>query len=323
MTNVGTKMELKMGIATREAYGQALAELGKLNPNVVALDADLAKSTYSAKFEQACPERFFTCGIAEANMVGIAGGLAMCGKIPFASSFASFLCDKGYDQLRMAVAYPGVNAKFCGSHGGISIGEDGPSQMAIEDFALMCALPGFVVLAPSDEFCARALVRRMAEHVGPCYMRTGRPKAPVIYGPEDEFEIGKAKVHGNGQDVAIIACGLEVSQSLVAQAKLQEEGIAARVIDMHTLKPLDEAAVAQAACECGAIVTAEEHVLEGGLGSLVARAVAQSHPAPMEFVGINNTYAESGTPEQLIEKYGLTAPHIVQAVKRVVKRKRN
>jgi transketolase len=214
-----------------------------------------------------------------------------------------------------------VNAKFCGSHGGISIGEDGPSQMAIEDYALMCALPGFVVLVPADEFSTRALVRRMAEHVGPVYMRTGRPKAPIVYGPEDTFEIGKAKVHGEGTDVAIVACGLEVAQALLAQAQLEEQGISARVVDMHTLKPLDEAAVAQAARECGALVTAEEHVLDGGLGSRVAAAAAKSFPVPIEFVGIQNTYAESGTPDQLMEKYGLTAPHVVAAVRRVLARK--
>src|SRR5438876_4613950 len=259
MENVKTKFELKPGAATREAYGAALAELGKKNPNIVVLDADLAKSTFSAKFQEQFPDRFFTCGIAEANMVGIAGGLALSGKIPFASSFAVFLCDKGYDRLRMCVAYPHVNAKFCGSHGRISIGEDGPSQMAIEDYALMCALPGFTVLVPADEFSARALVHRMAEHQGPCYMRTGRPKAPIIYSASDTFEIGRAKVHGSGRDVAIIACGLEVGYALQAQAQLEEEGMAARVVDMHTLKPLDEDAVALAARECGAIVTAEEH----------------------------------------------------------------
>src|SRR5437870_1058858 len=292
MENVKTKFELKPGAATREAYGAALAELGKKNPNIVVLDADLAKSTFSAKFQEQFPDRFFTCGIAEANMIGIAGGLALSGKIPFASSFAVFLCDKGYDQLRMSIAYPHVNAKFCGSHGGISIGEDGPSQQSVEDLALMCALPGFTVLVPSDEFCARALVHRMAEHVGPVYMRTGRPKAQIIYGPGDTFEIGKAKQHGNGRDVAIIACGLEVGYALQAQAQLAGEGVNARVLDMHTIKPVDEAAIALAAEECGAIVSAEEHLLDGGLGSQVARAVAKSRPVPMEFVGVQDTYAE-------------------------------
>ncbi len=321
MKTATTKFELKMGAATREAYGQALVEIGRANPDVVVLDADLAKSTYSAKFQKEFPDRFFTVGIAEANMVGIAGGLALAGKVPFASSFAVFLMDKGYDQLRMSIAYPHVNAKFVGSHGGISIGEDGPSQMAIEDIALACALPGFVVMVPCDEFCARALVHRMAEHVGPCYMRTGRPRAPMIYGPQDRFEMGKAKQHGDGRDVAIIACGLEVGQALIAQSHLEEEGISARVLDMHTIKPLDREAVARAAEECGAIVTAEEHLLDGGLGSQVARALSETRPVPVEYVGINNTYAESGTPEQLMEKYGLTAPYIIAAVKRVMKRK--
>src|SRR5215471_5251812 len=219
-TPIKTKFELKPGLATREAYGQGLVDLGMKNPNLIVLDADLAKSTFSAKFQEKFPERFFTCGIAEANMVGISSGLALSGKLTFASSFAVFLCDKGYDQLRMCVAYPRVNAKYVGSHGGISIGEDGPSQQAVEDYALMCALAGFVVLSPSDEFCARALVHRMAEHDGPVYMRTGRPKVPIIYGPNDTFEIGKAKQHGAGREAAIVACGLEVSHALHAQAQL-------------------------------------------------------------------------------------------------------
>lgn len=321
MKTTSSKFELKMGAATREAYGQALVELGRANPNVVALDADLAKSTFAAKFAKEFPDRFFAIGIAEANMVGMAGGLALNGKIPFASSFAVFLMDKGYDQLRMSVAYPRVNAKFVGSHGGISIGEDGPSQMAVEDIALACGLAGFVVLIPSDEFCARALVHRMAEWNGPCYMRTGRPKTPIIYTADDQFEIGKAKQHGDGRDVAIIACGLEVGYALQAQAQMEAEGVSVRVLDMHTIKPLDDAAIAGAARECGAIVTAEEHLLDGGLGAQVAKSVAASHPVPMEFVGIQNTYAESATPDQLMEKYGLTAPYIVSAVKRVLKRK--
>jgi transketolase len=320
-TPTKSKFVLKPGLATREAYGQGLVELGAKNPNLIVLDADLAKSTFSAKFQEKFPERFFTCGIAEANMVGIASGLALSGKLTFASSFAVFLCDKGYDQLRMCVAYPKVNAKFCGSHSGISIGEDGPSQQSVEDIALMCGLAGFTVLVPSDEFCARALVHRMAEHVGPVYMRTGRAKAPVIYSATDTFEIGKAKIHGDGSDVAIVACGFEVGYALEAQAQLEEEGIRARVIDMHTLKPLDEAAIAKAAAECGALVTAEEHLLDGGLGARVAQAAAKSRPVPIEFVGIQDTYAESGAPDQLMEKYGLTAPYIVKAVHTVLKRK--
>jgi transketolase len=315
------RFELKMGLATREAYGQALAELGRTNPNVVALDADLAKSTFSASFAKEFPDRFYTCGIAEADMVGIASGLALSGKLPFASSFAVFLCDKSYDQLRMCVAYPKVNAKFVGSHGGISIGEDGPSQQAVEDLVLMSALPGFVVVVPADEFATRALVKEMATYTGPVYMRTGRAKTPILYGPDDTFHIGKARFHGSGRDAAIIACGFEVAYALEAQAQLEEEGIHTRVLDMHTIKPLDDEAVATAARECGAIVTAEEHLLDGGLGSQVARSAAKSHPVPMEFVGIQNTYAESGTPAQLMDKYGLTAPHIANAVRTVLKRK--
>ncbi|MDP9268090.1 MAG: transketolase family protein [Acidobacteriota bacterium] len=315
------KFELKLGKATREAYGEALAEIGRKNPNVIALDADLAKSTFSATFGKEFPDRFFTVGIAEANMVGIAGGLALSGKLPFAHSFAVFLMDKGFDQLRMCVAYPHVNAKFVGSHGGISIGEDGPSQQSVEDLALACALPGFVVIHPADEHSARALAHRMAEHEGPCYMRTGRAKAAVIYSPNDTFELGKAKVHGDGTDCAIIACGFEVGYALQAQAQLEDEGVSVRVIDMHTLKPLDDDAVALAARECGAIVTAEEHLLDGGLGARVAQAVAKSRPVPMEMVGVRDTYAESATPEQLMEKYGLTAPYIVKAVRDVLKRK--
>lgn len=313
--------ELKMGVATREAYGQALAELGRSNPNIVALDADLAKSTFSATFGKGFPDRFWNVGIAEANMVGIASGMALTGKLPFVSSFAVFLCDKGYDQMRMCVAYPKVNVKFVGSHGGISIGEDGPSQQSVEDFALMSGLAGMTVLCPADEFATRALVRRMAELNGPCYMRTGRAKAAILYGPNDTFEIGRAKVHGSGSDVAIVACGFEVQYAMQAQAQLAEEGIKARVIDMHTIKPIDEEAVAKAARECGAIVTAEEHLLDGGLGAHVAQAAAKTHPVPIEFVGINNTYAESATPEQLMEKYGLTAPNIVAAVRKVLKKK--
>jgi len=316
-----TKFELKLGKATREAYGEALAEIGRKHPNVIALDADLAKSTFSATFAKEFPDRFFTVGIAEANMVGIASGLALSGKIPFASSFAVFLIDKGFDQLRMCVAYPRVNAKFVGSHGGISIGEDGPSQQSVEDLALACALPGFVVIHPADEFSARALVHRMAEHVGPCFMRTGRAKAAICYTADDTFEIGVAKVHGDGTDCAIIACGFEVGFALQAQAQLEDEGVSVRVIDMHTLKPLDDDAVAKAARECGAIVTAEEHLLDGGLGARVAQSVAKSHPVPMEMVGVRDTYAESATPEQLMEKYGLTAPFIVKAVRDVLKRK--
>jgi transketolase len=308
-------------MATRDAYGKALVELGRLRPEVVVLDADLSKSTKTVEFAKQFPERFFKAGIAEANMVGIAGGLALSGKIPFASSFACFLMDKGFDQLRIAVAYPGANAKFVASHGGISIGEDGPSQQSVEDYALACALPGFVVASPADQTATRALVFRAAQHLGPVYMRVGRPKVPVIYtDPNEEFEFGRAKLLMDGGDVTLIGCGIEVAECLKAAETLAGEGIAARVLDMHTLKPLDDEAVLAAARDTGALVTAEEHLLDGGLGSRVALSAARQRPVPMEFVGIRNTYAESGTPEQLLEKYGLTARYIAEAARRAVRR---
>jgi transketolase len=316
------KFELKMGAATRDAYGKALADLGRSNPNIVVLDADLAKSTKTSVFAKEFPSRFFTCGIAEADMVGIAGGLASCGKIPFASSFSVFLLCKGFDQMRVAVALPKLNAKFVGTHGGISIGEDGPSQMSVEDYALACGLVGFTVISPADEVSARALVFRAAEHVGPVYMRMGRPKVPLIYAADDnDFQLGKARILLEGTDVALIGCGIMVAECLRAAETLAAEGVSAMVVDMHTLKPLDKSAVA-AACRTGAIVTAEEHLLDGGLGSQVARAAAAISPVPMEYVGIQDTYAESATPEQLLEKYGLTSKEVLAAARRVLKRKR-
>jgi transketolase len=316
------KFELKMGMATRDAYGKALVEAGRANPNIVVLDADLSKSTKTNIFAKEFPERFIECGIAEANMVGIAGGLAAAGKIPFVSSFACFLMDKAFDQLRIAVAYPKWNVKVVTTHGGISIGEDGPSQQSVEDYALACALPGFVVASPADETSARALVLRAVEHQGPVYIRTGRPKVPIVYADKNEsFEFGKAKLLIEGRDLTLISCGVTVAECLKAAMQLAESGVSARVVDMHTIKPLDREAVAVAACETGAILSVEEHLLDGGLGSQVARAVAELAPVPMEFVGINDTYAESGTPEELLEKYGLTAPHIAAAAQRLLRRK--
>lgn len=306
-------MKFAMGKATREAYGEALRDLGKANPNVVALDADLSKSTMSKYFAQEFPERFFNVGIAEANMVGIAAGLALCGKVPFASSFACFVMCKAFDQLRMSVAYPNVNVKIVGSHGGISIGEDGASQMAVEDVALATALPGFTVVVPADEVETRAAVRAMAEHVGPVYMRVGRPKAPIVYEQDCDFTLGKAIQLRDGRDVTLIANGLLVALALEAAETLAGRGIAARVLDMATVKPLDEAAVLAAARETRGIVVAEEHLLHGGLGSAVAVAVGRLHPAPMAFVSIGDRYAESGKPDELMRNYGLTASEIVAA----------
>ena len=310
-----------MGPPTRDAYGDALAELGKENPAIVVVDADVSGSTKSRAFAKAFPDRFYNVGIAEANLIGIAAGLASSGKIPFASSFAAFLICKTYDQLRMSVANPRLNVKFCGSHSGISLGQDGASQMAIEDLALTCSLPGVVTLVPSDAVATKALVRAAAAHDGPVYIRTGRPKAPAIYQPGDTFTIGKAKQVQDGRDATIIACGLLVWEALAAADLCTAKGLSVRVIDMHTLKPLDEAAIITAARETGAIVTAEEHLLDGGLGSRVAQVVTRNKPVPIEFIGLDNTYAESGLPEELFERYKLTAPHLAAAVERAVKRK--
>ncbi len=315
-------MEKKLGGATRDGYGQTLAELGRKDPRIVVLDADLATSTRTAAFAKEFPARFINVGIAEANMVGLAAGLAHSGKIPFISSFACFLTSKAYDQLRMAVALPRMNVKVVTSHGGISVGEDGSSQQSIEDVALMTSLSGFTVIVPSDEHVTRALVAAAAAVNGPVYIRTGRPKAPIVHQPTTPFSIGKGVLVKTGRDVTIIANGLLVWEALVAAEQLEASGVSAAVVDMHTIKPLDEALVAAQAKTTGAIVTAEEHQIWGGLGSAVSRAVSRSHPVPMEFVAIQDTYAESGKPEQLFEKYGLTAAHIVQAVRRAVTRKK-
>lgn len=317
-----TRYELKLGMATREAFGRALVELGRENPNVMAVDADLSKSTFTYLFAKEFPERFVSCGIAEANMVGVAAGLASHGKIPFAASFSCFLLNKGFEQLRVTVAYPHLNVKIVGTHSGISIGEDGPSQMSVEEISLACSLPGFVVLAPADEVATRALVRLAAEHVGPVFIRTGRPRVPIVYSPDQRFEIGKAIEVLEGTDVTIIANGLMVAEAIRAAEMLDAEGISARVLDLHTVKPLDREAIRKAAVETGAIVVAEEHLVDSGTGVRVAQAVAEMHPCVMEFVGIQNTYAESGPPEALLEKYGLTAPHIAAAARKAVARKR-
>ena len=317
-----TKFELKTGLATREAFGKALAELGHVNPNVVVLDADLSKSTYTAEFGKLFPDRFFECGIAEANMVGIGAGLASVGKIPFASSFSVFLLNKGFEQLRTTAALPNVNLKVVGTHSGISIGEDGPSQMSVEDLSLACSLPGFTVLSPADEVATMALVKRAAEVFGPMFIRTGRLKVPVVYAADQAFEIGKAIQLIDGSDITLIATGLMVAECIRAAETLEAEGIFARVLDMHTIKPLDRDAISRAAQETGALVVAEEHLLDAGLGVRVAQVVAETHPAVMEFVGVNNTYAESATPDQLLDKYGLRAVNVAAAARRALTRKR-
>ena len=322
MIPTNTKFELKLGMATREAFGKALVAAGRENKDIVCCDADLSKSTFTSLFHQEFPDRFFSCGIAEANMVAIAAGLAYAGKIPFAASFSCFVMNKGFEQLRVTVAYPHLNVKVVGTHSGISIGEDGPSQMSVEETGLACSLPGFVVLSPADEVATTALVRAAAAYVGPVFIRTGRMKAPVVYPAGQKFEIGKAVELIEGSDVTVIATGLLLAEAIRAQEALEAEGISVRVIDIHTVKPLDRDAIQRAASQTGAIVVAEEHLVDGGLGVRVAQVVAETHPCVMEFVGIHDTYAESGTPEQLLDKYGLVARDVIAAVRRALSRKK-
>lgn len=316
------KFDLKLGAATREAFGKALVELGHANPNVVVLDADLSKSTYTAGFGKEFPDRFFQCGIAEANMVAIGSGLAAAGKIAFASSFSCFLLNKGFEQLRVTAAFSKVNLKVVGTHSGISIGEDGPSQMSVEDLSLACSLAGFTVLSPADEVAMTRLVHAAATHDGPVFIRAGRVKAPLVYAPDEQFTIGKAKVLTSGNDVTLLATGLLVAESLKAAELLAAEGIAARVIDLHTIKPLDREAIAAAAAETGALVVSEEHLVDAGLGVRVAQVVAETNPCAMEFVGMQNTYAESGLPDQLLDKYGFRSGDVAAAAKKVLARKK-
>ncbi len=313
----------EIGKATRDAFGRALEALGADHPEIVVVDGDVGNSTRTEWFGQKYPDRFFNIGIAESNLVGVAGGLASCGKTSVIASFAAFIMCNAYDQLRMSVAYPGLNVKVVGSHAGISIGEDGASQMGIEDVSLACSLPGFVVIVPADEASCRAATKAMIEHQGPVYLRVGRPDVPKIYADgEPSFAIGKANTVRDGKDVTIVANGLMVASALDAAEALAGEGIDARVLDMHTVKPLDRDALAAAAQQTGALVVAEEHLAHGGLGSAVAMAVAELHPVPIRYVNVGDQFGESGTPEGLLEKYGLTADNVAKAVREAVKAKK-
>lgn len=318
---LATKYELKMGAATREAFGKTLVELGKENPNIVVGDADLTKSTMTTFFAKEFPDRLFECGIAEANMVAIGAGLALAGKIPFVSSFSAFVLTKGFEQLRVLAAYPNVNLKVVGTHSGISIGEDGPSQMSVEDLALAGALPNFTVISPADEVATRWAVRWAAENHGGVFIRCGRVKAPIIYNGDAKFEIGKAVELLPGSDITLVATGLLVAEAIKAAELLDADGISARVLDIHTIKPIDEQALAKAARETGCLVVAEEHLVDSGLGARVAQALAMHHPAPVEFVGLTG-YAESGSPDELLDKYGMRAANIVAAARRALARKK-
>lgn len=305
----------------RKAYGKTLVELGKENPDIVVLDADLSHSTMTQYFASQFPERFFDCGIAEQNMISIAGGLAASGKIPFASTFAVFAPGRCFDQIRISVAQPLLNVKIVATHGGITVGEDGASHQAIEDLSLMGSFPGFTIIVPADAVETAQAVRTASVKDGPFFIRLCRPESKLIYDDNYRFTLGKANVLRNGTDATIIAIGLMVAPSCEAADNLKIDGIDCRVLNMSTLKPIDTSAIKQAAVETGAIVTVEEHLEHGGLGSEVASVLAKNHPTPMEMVAMKDIYAKSGKPAELLEHYGLTAKGIEQAVRKVIKRK--
>jgi transketolase len=303
----------------RNVFGEALLNVATENEKVVVLDGDLANSTKADTVRKAYPERFFNIGIAESNLVGIGAGLAACGFVPWITSFSSFLLCNAYDQIRLAVAMSNINAKILGSHGGITLGKDGPTQMGIEDLALVGGLPTFVILVPSDPASMHAAVKAATDWDGPVFLRSSRVALPEIYPREScPFEIGKANLVREGEDLTIVGCGIMVATALDAAAVLSQEGIEARVLDMHTIRPMDEGALVAAAKETGAVVCAEEHLLQGGMGSNVARVIAGRHPVPMRFVGLADVYTESAEPEDLLRKYHLTADDIVAAGREAV-----
>ncbi|NLN17386.1 MAG: transketolase family protein [Firmicutes bacterium] len=308
-------------IATREAYGDALVELGKENPNVVVLDADLSASTRTSKFAAQFPERFFQMGIAEQDMMGTAAGLAAAGKIPFASTFAMFATGRAYDQVRNSIGYPGLNVKIGATHAGVTVGEDGATHQALEDIALMRAIPGMTVIVPADYVEAVQAVKAAAAHVGPVYLRFTRGGVPVVFGDDYQFQLGKAALLRDGGDATIIACGVMVGAALEAAEALAGEGLSIRVLNMGTIKPLDGEAVIKAARETGAVVTAEEHSIIGGLGSAVAEVLGENCPVPMKRVGVPDVFGQSGGAGELLEHYGLTAANVAQRVREVVGRK--
>ena len=306
---------------TRSGFGAGLAELGRTNPNVVALCADLVGSLKMNAFKDNHPERFFQIGIAEANMIGIAAGMTIGGKIPFTGTFANFSTGRVYDQIRQSIAYSGKNVKICASHAGLTLGEDGATHQILEDIGLMKMLPGMVVINPCDYNQTKAATIAIAEHNGPVYLRFGRPSVPIFTPADQKFEIGKAIQLTEGTDVTIVATGHLVWEALEASKALHEEGISAEVINIHTIKPLDEEAILKSVAKTGCVVTAEEHNYLGGLGESVSRVLALNNPTPQEFVATNDTFGESGTPAQLMEKYGLDSKTIVAKAKVVITRK--
>ena len=303
-------MELNR-IATRDSYGNALAELGHEHDDVVVLDADLAGATKTVAFQKEFPERHFDCGIAEANMIGIAAGLSTTGLVPFASSFAMFAAGRAFEQVRNSIGYPHLNVKIGATHGGVSVGEDGASHQCCEDFALMRSIPDMVVMCPADDIEAKAMVRAAYHHQGPVYMRFGRASVPVIHNDDFEFHIGKGEVLLDGTDVAIIANGLMVYEAIKAGETLAQQGICAMIINMSTVKPLDEELVVAAAKKCGRVITCEEHSVIGGLGEAVCGVLGEKHPTPVRRIGVNDKFGCSGTANELLRLFGLTAESII------------
>jgi transketolase len=305
-------------IATRDSYGNALKALGAEHENLVVLDADLAGATKTGTFQKAFPQRHFDCGIAEANMINVAAGLSTMGFVPFAATFAMFAAGRAYEQVRNTIGYPHLNVKIGATHGGISVGEDGASHQCCEDFALMRTIPGMTVMCPSDDVEAQKMVKAAYEYVGPVYIRFGRAATPVFHSEDYQFEIGKGEVLQDGKDVAIIATGIMVPEAIEAGKALAEQGISARVINMATIKPLDEELVLKAARECGKIVTVEEHNILGGLGEAVCGVVSENCPVPVKRIGVNDQFGHSGPAAELLKQFGLCAENIVNVTKAFV-----
>lgn len=306
---------------TRSGFGDGLTELGKENKNVVVLCADLTPSLKMGDFAKNHPDRFFQMGIAEANMMGVAAGLTIGGKIPFTGTFASFASGRVYDQIRQSIAYSNKNVKIAASHAGVTLGEDGATHQMLEDLGLMKMLPGMVVINPCDYNQTKAATKAVASYVGPVYLRFGRPKVANFTPENQKFEIGKALLLNEGKDVTIVATGHLVWEAIIAAEKLEKKGINAEIINIHTIKPLDVPAILKSVAKTGCIVTAEEHNILGGLGESIARELAQTNPVPQEFIGVNDTFGQSGTPEQLMEKYNLNSSAIIKAVEKVIERK--
>lgn len=307
---------------TRAGFGDGMTELGRKNPNVIALTADLGGSLKLNDFIKENPNRFVQCGIAEANMIGVAAGLTIGGKIPYATSFANFVTSRVYDQIRQSVAYSDKNVKICASHAGLTLGEDGATHQVLEDIGMMKMLPGMTVIVPCDYSQTKAATIAIADHKGPVYLRFGRPKWPDFTPENQPFEIGKAQILSEGSDISIIACGHLVWNAIEAAKILESKGISVDLINMHTIKPLDEAAIIKSLNKTGCVVTAEEHQINGGLGDSVANVASRNCPVPHEYVAVMDTFGESGTPTQLLEKYGLGISHIISASEKVLARKR-